>query len=317
MSDVRVACIVGPTASGKSSVAELVAQQLKGEIVSVDSMQIYRGMDIGTAKTSPQKSMVPLHMVDITDIGEPYSVARFQREGRSCVHDIAARGRTAILCGGTGLYLDAVIDKMVFPEGEVTDSRRKEYEDLARRIGSDGLFEILASRDPKSAGIIHPHNVRRVIRALELCDEGSSYHDRNKGLKAHEPYFDAEIWALVMPREQLYDRIDRRVDKMFANGLVEEVTHLESIGLRSSHTASQAIGYREVLQYLDGSISLTEAMALVKRNTRRYAKRQLSWIRRDGRAKEVDVSNADHASVAQLICEEWVAGCGVSSDVAC
>lgn len=306
MSNVRVACIVGPTASGKSDVAELVAQALDGEIVSVDSMQIYRGMDIGTAKVLPDACTVPLHMVDIAKVSDPYSVARFQAEGRTCIDAIIRRGHLPVLCGGTGLYLDAVIDKMVFPKGEVEASRRSHYEELARNCGGESLYRMLVEKDPQSAAIIHPHNVRRVIRALELCDEGASYSVRNKGLRVREPYYEAHIWALVMSREKLYERIDRRVDVMFARGLVDEVQSLEKQGLRMSHTASQAIGYREVLRYLDGDIELSEAISLVKRNTRHYAKRQLSWIRRDGRATVLEMDRLEPADAARAICGGWV-----------
>ncbi len=308
MSLLRVACVVGPTASGKSDVAELLALMLSGEVVSVDSMQVYRGMDIGTAKIPLSQRRVPLHMVDVVELGDSYSVAQFQKDARSCVDDVARRGRVPILCGGTGLYLDAVIDELKFPVGEVEGGRRRSYEDLAQEIGADALHALLESRDPESARLIHAHNVRRVIRALELCDEGKSYARRNEGLKRHLPYYDASIWALTLPREELYARIDSRVDAMFAAGLLEEVRSLEAQGIRDSATASQAIGYKEVLGLLDGICDEEEAIRLVKRNTRRYAKRQLSWIRRDGRARELDVSAIGLEGAAQAIAKEWIGG---------
>jgi len=297
--------ICGPTAVGKSEVAERVADLVGAEIVSVDSMQVYRGMDIGTAKVPEAERRCPLHMVDVVDVSVPYAVAEFQRDARACVEDIAERGLVPILCGGTGLYLDAVVDEMDFPKGEATDSRRAAYETQLEAIGPDALHQILADRDPKSAAEIHPNNTRRVIRALEMLDEGVSYSEQRKGLKRHEPHFEVELFALTMDRETLYARIDRRVELMFEQGLVDEVRTLEGQGLAESHTASQAIGYKEVLQYLRGEISEREALTLVQKNTRRYAKRQLSWLRRDGRATWIDVGDASRADAAEAIARKW------------
>ena len=305
MSLPHVACIVGPTASGKSLVAELVAQRLGGEVVSVDSMQVYRGMDIGTAKLPEGQRRVALHMVDITDVDVPYSVARFQEDARACVDAILAEGGVPVLCGGTGLYLDAVIDELEFPKDEVEPVRRSRYEEQADACGAQALYEQLLERDPASAALIHPNNVRRVIRALELCDEGKSYARRNEGLRLHVPHYGASLWALSLSREELYARIDMRVDQMFDVGLVEEVRKLDERGLRMSQTASQAIGYKEVLAYLDGHVSLDEARELVKRNSRRYAKRQLSWIRRDGRARTLDLDTMSAEQAAQVVVRAW------------
>lgn len=305
MSRTRALCIVGPTGVGKSELADRVAARLDGEVVSVDSMQIYRGMDIGTAKVRPEDHTSPLHMVDIADVREPYSVTRFQREARACTDDIASRGRVPILCGGSGLYLDAVIDEMSFPAGKLGDKRRESYECLARDKGPLTIYELLRSRDPKSAAIIHPNNTRRVIRALELLDEGKSYYEHHKGLKHRDAHYEATIWGLVMEREALYDRIDVRVDEMMRNGLIEEVRSLDANGLRESSTASQAIGYREMLEVLDGAITLSEGVELVKRNTRRYAKRQIAWLKRDGRARLVDVGKTGLEEAVDMVCDEW------------
>ena len=301
----KVMAICGPTAVGKSEVAERVADLVGAEIVSVDSMQVYRGMDIGTAKVPPQERRSPLHMVDIVDVSVPYAVAEFQRDARACVEDIASRGLGPILCGGTGLYLDAVVDEMDFPKGEATDSRRAAYEAQLAEIGPEALHQILTDRDPKSAAEIHPNNTRRVIRALEMLDEGVSYSEQRKGLKKHVPHFEVELFALTMDRETLYARIDRRVELMFEQGLVEEVRTLEGQGLAESHTASQAIGYKEVLQYLHGEIGYEEALTLVQKNTRRYAKRQLSWLRRDGRATWIDVGDVSRTDAAEAIARKW------------
>ena len=285
----RVIAIVGPTASGKSDLADRVAVRLGSSVVSVDSMQVYRGMDIGTAKTPVGERNAPLLMVDVAEVGEDYSVRRFQSEARSCVDGLLGDGKVPILCGGTGLYLDAVIDEMDFPEGETNGPTRSRYEDYAERHGSAALYDVLRSRDPASAELIHPNNVRRVARALEMLDGGTSYAKKHSGLRRHEPHYDALIFGIRRPREELYRRIDSRVELMFDFGLVDEVRGLCDRGLRESTTAGQAIGYKEVLAYLDGKCSLEDCVESVKAHSRHYAKRQLSWLRRDGRTRWIDL----------------------------
>ena len=304
MTRARVLCIVGPTAIGKSDLANEVALRLRGEIVSVDSMQVYRGMDIGTAKVSGLERE-HLHMVDVADITKPYSVTHFQRDARACVNEIAERGLVPILCGGSGLYLDAVIDDMSFPPGKIGDEKRTSYDRLVEERGARWAYDLLCERDPKSAELIHPNNARRVIRALELHDEGKNYFEHHKGLKRRKPYYDATIWGLTMPREILYARIDARVDDMVRQGLLDEVRKLERAGLRESSTASQAIGYREMLAFLDGRYDFDQAVELIKRNTRRYAKRQLSWLKRDGRARMLDAGSSNKRELTETICRDW------------
>ena len=282
-------CVVGPTASGKSLVAEGVATRLGSSVVSVDAMQVYRGMDVGTAKTPVSERRRALLMVDVADITEDYSVRLFQRDARRCVDDLLASAVTPVLCGGTGLYLDAVIDEMEFPAGAIGDGSRTRYEDFAAEHGVDALHELLADRDPASAALIHPNNVRRCVRALEMLDEGVSYAEHHEGLHERSPHYDATIWGLTMDRARLYARIDERVDRMVEAGLVDEVRSLLGRGLESSKTASQAIGYKEVASALRGETSLEQAIDEVKQRTRRYAKRQLSWLRRDGRVRWIDL----------------------------
>ena len=282
-------CVVGPTASGKSLVAEGVATRLGSSVVSVDAMQVYRGMDVGTAKTPVSERRRPLLMVDVADITEDYSVRLFQRDARRCVDDLLASAVTPVLCGGTGLYLDAVIDEMEFPAGAIGDGSRTRYEDFAAEHGASALHELLADRDPASAALIHPNNVRRCVRALEMLDEGVSYAEHHEGLHERSPHYDATVWGLTMDRARLYARIDERVDRMVEAGLVDEVRSLLGRGLESSKTASQAIGYKEVASALRGETSLEQAIDEVKQRTRRYAKRQLSWLRRDGRVRWIDL----------------------------
>jgi len=296
-----VIAIVGPTASGKSSLAERVALELSTSIVSVDAMQVYKGMDIGTAKSYPSSDAVKLYMVDVAELTQDYSVTLFQRDARRCIDTLLDEGHPAVLCGGTGLYLDAVIDEMSFPSGELKSPARKEYENLASSEGPEALHRLLEGRDPKAAALIHPNNVRRVIRALEMSDEGTSYAVQNENLKSREPHYQTSIWALSVERSKLYRRIDDRVDRMFDEGLVDEVMRLLDRGLRESTTARQAIGYKEVIDALDGNITLDEARNLIKTRTRRYAKRQLSWIRRDGRAHVLDMDTLGEEGALELI----------------
>ena len=296
-----VLAIVGPTASGKSALAELLACTLHSSVVSVDAMQVYRGMDIGTAKIPEAERRCPLLMVDVADIGDEYSVKLFQQDGRRCVDELLGEGKVPILCGGTGLYLDAIIDDMQFPAGSSGDERRSAYERLLAQEGAQHLYKLLMERDPESAQLIHPNNTRRVIRALEMLDEGSSYARHHEGLRKLAPHYDARIWGITCDRAILYQRIDRRVDEMFAQGLVDEVVRLRARGLASTRTASQAIGYKEVLAALEGQTSMDEARELVKRRTRHYAKRQLSWLRRDGRVRWVDGEDREQAAREILI----------------
>ena len=286
-----VVSIVGPTASGKSALADLVAIEVGSCVISVDAMQVYRGMDIGTAKTPVSERAVPLRMVDVCEPTVDYSVQLYQKDCRSVVDEELGRGRVPVLCGGTGLYLNAVIDEMEFPRGEKGDKKRSAYEDLAADLGPQGLHSLLEDRDPASAALIHPNNVRRVVRALEMLDEGKSYAEHNKGLKARVPHYDAHIWGLSMNRARLYERIEARVDQMMDEGLLHEVETLASLGLSRESTAGQAIGYKELLDYLDGSSTLDEAVATIKMRTRRYAKRQISWFKNDGRVQWLDLES--------------------------
>ena len=296
-----VVCIVGPTASGKSSLAERLAVTLGSAVVSVDAMQVYRGMDIGTAKTPVDERACELMMVDVCDVGDDYSVRLFQRDARACVDALLAEGRTPVLCGGTGLYLDAVIDEMDFPAGRTGSEARERYEAIARDEGALALHELLRGRDPKSAELIHPNNVRRVVRALEMLDEGVSYAAKHEGLRARRPHYDALLFGITMDRERLYKRIDARVDAMVEAGLVDEVRALAEGGLAETLTAMQAIGYKEVVAYLDGALTLDEAIDEVKRRSRRYAKRQLSWLRRDGRVRWLDYDRLDEDEAARIV----------------
>lgn len=284
-----IIAITGPTAVGKSAVADHVALALGTDVLSADAMQVYKGMVIGTAKTPVSERLVPLRLIDIVDPSEPYSAALYQLHARSEIARLDANGQPVVFCGGTGLYLRAALDHMVFPKGEVDDERRATFLSLHKELGDNGLHQILAERDPASAACIHPHNVKRVIRALEMHDEGVSYAEQSSGFSNPQQEYEYVIFALSMHRSRLYDRINARVDSMMRQGLLEEVAGLLESGARDALTSRQAIGYKELIEYLDGSCSLEEAVDMIKQRSRRYAKRQLAWCRRDARMEWLDI----------------------------
>ena len=294
-----VICVVGPTASGKTDVAQLLAQNLGGEVVSADSMQIYRGMDIGTGKLPEEERLVPHFGFDLVNPGEPYSAAVYQQYARECFSDIAKRRKRALLVGGTGLYVRAAIDAYDFPKGEQVDNPVREkwtayYEDN----GADELWERLRERDPESASVIHPNNVRRVIRAFELLEEGTTYAIQKENLASIPQAVPAKFIGLAVDPEILNKRIERRVDNMIECGLVYEVERLLDKGFRQGITAPQAIGYKEIVSALDGDISLDEAIEQIKTATRRYAKRQRTWFRKDTRIAWIDADSGNAEAIA-------------------
>ena len=299
-----VVAITGPTASGKSAVADALAARLGTEVISADAMQVYRGMDIGTAKTPVEERRVPLRLVDVVDPCEPYSAALYQRDARREIDRLRGEDRVPVLCGGTGLYIRAALDDMQFPKGEVSDERRSSYQALAELLGPDGLYHLLSERDPASAAVIHPHNVKRVIRALEMCDEGVSYAAQKAGFSEPVSVYPAHVFTLTCNRARLYARIDARVDEMMDAGLVDEVRALVAHGAREALTSRQAIGYKEIIQALDDELSMDEAVDLIKQRSRRYAKRQLSWCRRDARMIWLDMDELDVEGAADTICEK-------------
>ena len=302
-----VIAIVGPTASGKTDVAQIVASVLDGEVVSADSMQIYRGMDIGTGKLPSSERIVPHHGFDLVDPGEPYSAALFQSFAREAFGDIATRGRVPVLCGGTGLYVRAAIDDYEFPAGEQqANPVREHWTAFADEHGAQALWEELERRDPESASVVHPHNVRRVVRAFELLAEGRSYAEQKRNLAAIGEAVPAVQFGLAVDPAILAARIDARVDAMVKAGLVEEVRGLVSAGFREGVTAPQAIGYKEIVAALEGRCTLDEAIASIKQATRRYAKRQRTWFRRDNRIHWINADAGDAQAIADAILMQLV-----------
>ncbi len=304
MSRGLVVAIVGPTASGKSEIADAVASEFGSCVVSADAMQVYRGMDIGTAKVPVGKRSRPLLLVDVAEVGEAYSAALYQRDARAAIDRELAEGRTPVLCGGTGLYVRAALDEMDFPEGEAESPARRLWEERARELGDEGIWRELERRDPESAALIHPHNVRRTIRALEMGERGVSYAKQVRGLHTPRVHYEARIWGLARGREALYRSIDSRVDDMLAHGFVDEVRALADKGLASAPTASQAIGYAEMLAYCAGTMGYDDAVAKMKRRSRNYAKRQLTWFRRDPRIMWIDRDSRTAAEARRMIVDD-------------
>lgn len=278
--------IAGPTASGKTALSVQMAKDLNGEVISADSMQVYRGMDIGTAKVKPEEMQgVPHHLIDICDPDEEWNVARFCRKAREAADDIWSRGRLPILCGGTGFYIHAFAYGADFAEEATDGPLRRQLEELS----SDQLHRQLALLDPESAASIHPNNRKRVIRALEYTmDTGEKFSAYNKRLHDKPSPYQLCFLVLNMDRQKLYDRIDVRVDQMLSDGLVEEVRGLKERGMTQDMVSMKGLGYKEILAYLDGQTSLEEAVYILKRDTRHFAKRQLTWLRAEKDAVLVD-----------------------------
>ncbi len=279
-----VICIVGPTASGKTDLAQQLALRIDGEVVGADSMQVYRGMDIGTGKLPAKERLVPHYGIDLVDPGKPYSAALYQRYARACFRDIDARGKRIILAGGTGFYIRAAIDAYNFPEGEqVGNAVRDYYMDIAHTHGTQAVWDLLNECDPESAKLIAPADVKRTVRAFELLEDGTSYAQQRSQLASIPQAVPARFFGLLVESGTLRSRIDARVDAMIEKGLIDEVKHLLNQGFRDGVTAPQAIGYKEIVAALDGDISLDEAIQRIKTATHRYAKRQRTWFKKDER----------------------------------
>ncbi|OLS39089.1 tRNA (adenosine(37)-N6)-dimethylallyltransferase MiaA [Bacillus sp. MRMR6] len=291
----KLLVIIGPTAVGKTKLSIELAKKYNGEIISGDSMQIYREMDIGTAKIKIEEMEgVPHHLIDIKDPDESFSVAEFQQLVRAKINEIALKGKLPIIVGGTGLYIQSVIYDYHFSEATADDTFRIELEARAKVIGNEALHKELTRLDPVSAAQIHPNNVRRVIRALEI------FHCTGKMMseyqKEQEPdlLYQTALIGLTMEREKLYERINLRVKLMMDEGLLDEVRRLYDRGLRDCQSI-QAIGYKEVYEFFEGKVSLEDAVENLKQNSRRYAKRQLTWFR-----NKMDVQWFDMADVPNL-----------------
>lgn len=291
MEKIPVLVVCGPTASGKTAVGVELAKRLNGEIVSADSMQIYKGLRISTAKpTEEEMGGIPHHMIDFLEPCESYSVADYVRDAKKCIEDIHRRGKLPILVGGTGLYINSLTDNITFDHIASDLVLRKSLEREAAEKGKEYMYERLKKIDPDAWSKIHPNNVIRIIRAVEMAEISgrSGAENRRESRKKPSPYKVCMIGLTCFDRAMLYERINRRVDKMTEDGLVEEVRRVRESC--TPGTAFNAIGYKELMPYFEGNIPLDEAIEQIKRNTRHYAKRQLTWFRRDERISWIDTA---------------------------
>ena len=281
---MKLVVLAGATATGKSSLSVELAQAIDAEIINADSMQVYRGMDIGTAKiTVEERQGIPHHMLDVLDVNQDSTVAWYQSGAREVIDEIHSRGKSVVMVGGTGLYIKAVIDELNFPDTDpmVRHTLNKEAEDL----GIDAMFARLEKLDPAAAIAIDRANLRRIIRALEVIEITGKPFTANLPREESIRYPEARQFGLVMDRELLSERIDQRVNTMFENGFVEEVQKLMSSGLLEGRTAKRALGYSQIVSHLQGETSLDAAVEETKRATRQYARRQETWFSRDARIK--------------------------------
>ncbi len=302
--------VTGPTATGKTALGSALARLLDGEVVGADSMQIYRGMDIGTAKpTAAEMGGVPHHMIDVADPSESFSAARWAAMASACVDDILARGRVPVVVGGTGLYIDALLRRADFAAAPGDSGLRAQLEAEYDALGGEAFRRRLAEVDPARAEKLAPGDKKRLVRALEvfrLTGETITAHDERS---RREPprYTSMKVALDFTERERLYERIDRRAAQMFADGLADEVRGLLAAGLSERCTAMQAIGYKETAAYLRGETSLDEAIERVQRESRRYAKRQLTWLRREEGVRWLRWENAPDIRAARQIATEFSA----------
>ena len=291
--NIQAVIITGPTASGKTAAAIELAHRVGGEIISCDSMQVDKGMNIGTAKPTPDEMEgIPHHLLDVAEVYDTFSVADYMQLAIPCIREIAARGKLPIIAGGTGLYVTSLAENIQYEEQTGDPELRERLNHLAQEQGPEALHQKLAELDPEAAAQIHPHNIKRVVRAAELSVlTGKTQAQRNAASRKKPSDITYQVYAIDCDRRLLYEKINRRVDLMMQQGLLEETRALLRYcqaayqkGLSSapsfSKTALQAIGYKELFPYLDGTVSLEAAIAQIKQNTRNYAKRQLTWFRR-------------------------------------
>lgn len=281
MKQKKAVIIAGPTAVGKTECAIEIACRFHGEIVSADSMQIYQYMNIGSAKpTAAEQARAVHHLIGVVDPAQPFSAAQYQRMAKAAIADVAARGRLPVISGGTGLYINALIYDMDFSASPCDSQYRSELLRLSQQQGSQALHRMLAQKDPKAAERIHENNEKKLIRALEILHQGQERVREFSESFQPAKDFDYILVGLCRPRQELYDRINRRVDLLMEQGLCEEVQSLLDMGLCAEHISMKGIGYKEIIGYLRGEYSRKQAVELIKKNTRHYAKRQMTWLRR-------------------------------------
>ncbi|MBO5743815.1 MAG: tRNA (adenosine(37)-N6)-dimethylallyltransferase MiaA [Clostridia bacterium] len=304
----KVIALVGPTGVGKTETSLYLAELMNCEIISCDSMQIYKGMDIGTAKIAEcEMARVPHHLIDIKNPNEAYNVCEYVKDAKKCLEDIFSRGKNALVVGGTGLYVDSFIKDTSFTEASGNEEIRNELSLYAQKNGNENLHRLLEDVDPESAKAIHPNNVKRVIRAIEyfrVSGEKISDHNKKSALTA-SPY-DYVYIGLTRNRDELYERIDKRVDIMMEEGLLDEVFSLWNKGCTRNMTSMQALGYKELIHYIEGRCTLSEAIRILKRDSRHYAKRQLTWFGRNKDIKWINLSEIKSGKDAAILAADLI-----------
>jgi len=297
--DKKLIAIVGPTASGKTTLGISLAQKFDGEIVSADSRQIYRGMDIGTAKPTPEeRRAIPHHLIDIRDPDEDYTVADYQRDAVTAINDIIARGKVPFLVGGTGLYVRAVVENLNIPKTIANPKLREEIENDIARDGFEAVFKKLVALDPDAANVVDPRNPRRVVRALEVALTTGVPFTAQRTKNA--PLFETLTLGLNPAQEVLRNRIDRRIDEMMENKFIDEVNMLV-VRYGADASAFNAIGYRELIEYLNGKLTMEDSIAAIKMNTWHYAKRQLTWFKKTPEIRWTESSDEALSFITTLL----------------
>lgn len=296
MSKNKLVILTGPTAVGKTALSIALANALGTGIISADSMQIYKHMDIGSAKIMPEEMHgIPHALIDVYEPDEEFHVVRFQQDAKKAMQNLWAQNKLPLIVGGTGFYIQALLYDTDFTSENADHALRKKYEKLAADQGADALHSLLANVDPQSAKDIHANNVKRVIRALEFYEKtGTPISHHNTTERAKLSPYQFAYFVLTDKRERLYERIDQRVDLMMANGLLDEVRKLRSMGYNRNMVSMQGLGYKELFAYLDGECTLEQAVYIIKRDTRHFAKRQLTWFRRERDVIWVDKSEFDY-----------------------
>ena len=297
-----VLVLTGPTAVGKTALSLKLAAAVNGAVVSADSMQVYRGMDIGSAKILPEERQgIPHYLIDVLEPEEDFNVALFKAMALRAMQEIWKNGKVPIITGGTGFYIQAVLRDIDFSESEGKSDIRSAYEKLAEERGPQALHAILAEKDPEAAREIHPNNLKRVIRALEFYDQtGTPISRHNEEQRAKDSPYCYLYFVLNDERKRLYDRIDRRVDQMIDAGLVDEVRRLKARGLTENNVSMKGLGYKELFPYLDGKCTLSEAVEIIKRDTRHFAKRQITWFKRESGIIWINKNEFDYEDDAIL-----------------
>ena len=303
----KIIALAGPTAVGKTKFAIKLANEFDGEIVSCDSMQLYEYMDIGSAKpTEEEMKQAKHHLVDMIDPREEFSAAEYQKLAKQAIADIFSRGKLPVISGGTGLYLNSLLYDMDFSAAPQDQAYRQELAEIAEKQGDSVLHSMLAEQDPQAAAAIHPNNRKKVIRALERLRDGETRVRPFSGIKNETKDYDVLLIGLTRDRAELYERINRRVDILVEQGLFDEVSRLRDIGLTAENISMKGIGYKEILDFFSGKYTRDEAIDTIKKNTRHYAKKQLTWFRRYDKMNWYNISEFDNDDNAAGVIAAWV-----------